>query len=112
MPLFHRFLRLQRFEEAAESVEIALTHASGDLLLESVLIEQRGSARRALNREAEAFADFERCRALRLELLASGDTRVVPLLERSLHLLREAKRTEEAAVVEQALAKHPRQTPD
>lgn len=104
------FLRLQRFEDAAESVEVALNHVDGDPLLETVLLEQRGGARRALKRESESFADFERCRALRLELLASGDARVVTLLQRSLQLLREASRTEEAAVVEKALAEHARQS--
>jgi hypothetical protein len=99
-------LRLQRFGEACESAERALAAAGADPLLQSVVLEQRGSARRALGREAEAFADFERCRALRLELLASGDGRVVPLLQRSLGLLRQGGRTDEAAVVENALAEH------
>lgn len=104
-------IRLQRFEEAAESVELALGKIGEDPLLETVLLEQRGSARRALGREAEAFADFERCRAIRLELLAAGDNRVVPLLQRSLLLLRQAGRTEEAAAVEQALAAQASATP-
>lgn len=105
------FLRLQRFEDAAESVEHALPHIGSDPLLETVLLEQRGSARRALKRDSEAFADFERCRALRLELLAQGDARVVPLLQRSLQLLREANRMDEALAVEKALADHASQTP-
>ncbi len=103
-------LRLQRFEEACESVELALAAAGADPLLQSVLLEQRGSARRALGRDAEAFADFERCRALRLELLAAGDGRVIPLLQRSLDLLRQGGRTEEAAVVEKALTDHAART--
>jgi hypothetical protein len=104
------FLRLRRFEEAAASVEQALPHISADSLLESVLLEQRGSARRALGRESEAFADFEQCRAMRLELLAQGDARVVPLLQRSLQLLRQANRSKEAAEVEKALATHASQS--
>lgn len=100
------FLRLQRFEEAAESVEAALPHIGGDPLLETVLLEQRGGARRALKRDSEAFADFERCRTLRLELLANGDARVAPLLQRSLQLLRDSNRVDEAAEVEKALADH------
>jgi hypothetical protein len=103
-------LRLQRFEEACESVEAALADAGADPLLQSVLLEQRGSARRALGRDAEAFADFERCRALRLELLAAGDGRVIPLLQRSLELLRQGGRNEETAVVEKALAEHAART--
>lgn len=105
------FIKLRRFQEACESAEAALAAAGADPLLESVLLEQRGSARRALGRDAEAFADFERCRSLRLELLASGDGRVVPLLQRSLDLLRQAGRGAEAAVVEQALAGHAARTP-
>jgi hypothetical protein len=105
------FIKLQRFEEACESAEAALAVAGAEPLLESVLLEQRGSARRALGRDAEAFADFERCRALRLELLAAGDGRVVPLLQRSLDLLRQAGRSTEAAVVEQALSEHAARTP-
>jgi hypothetical protein len=105
------FIKLQRFEEACESVERALAGAAADPLLESVLLEQRGAARRALGRDAEAFADFERCRALRLELLAAGDGRVIPLLQRSLELLRQSGRRTEAAAVEQALAEHAARTP-
>lgn len=105
------FIRLQRFEEALDSAGRALAAADAEPLLESVLLEQRGSARRALGRDAEAFADFERCRALRLELLAAGDGRVVPLLQRSLELLRQAGRTEETAVVEKALADYAARTP-
>jgi hypothetical protein len=105
------FIRLQRFEEANESVEAALAAADAEPLLESVLIEQRGNARRALGRDVEAFADFERCRALRLELLAAGDGRVIPLLQRSLDLLRQGGRSDEAAVVEKALAEHAARTP-
>ncbi|MDA0203906.1 MAG: hypothetical protein O3A53_08975 [Acidobacteria bacterium] len=103
-------LRLQRFEEACDSADAALAAAGADQLLQSVLLEQRGSARRALGRDAEAFADFERCRALRLELLTAGDGRVIPLLQRSLDLLRQGGRTEEAAVVEQAIADHTART--
>jgi tetratricopeptide (TPR) repeat protein len=105
------FIRLQRFEEALDSAGRALAAADAEPLLESVLLEQRGSARRALGRDAEAFADFERCRALRLELLAAGDGRVVPLLQRSLELLRQAGRIEETAVVEKALADYAARTP-
>jgi len=104
-------LRLQRFEEACASAELALAAAGDDPLLQSVLLEQRGSARRALGRDAEAFADFERGRALRLELLAAGDGRVIPLLQRSLELLRQGGRTDEAVVVEKALAEHDARTP-
>ena len=104
------FLKLQRFEEAGESAEAGLAAAGADPLLQSVLLEQRGSARRALGRDPEAFADFERCRALRLELLAGGDGRVIPLLQRSLDLLRQAGRTDEANVVEKAIAEHAART--
>lgn len=104
------FIKLQRFEEAHDSVERALAAPNVEPLLESVLLEQRGSSRRALGRDAEAFADFERCRALRLKLLAAGDDRVALLLQRSLELLRQAGRTEEAAVVEKALAEHAART--
>jgi hypothetical protein len=99
-------LRLQRFEEACDSADAALAAAGADPLLQSVVLEQRGSARRALGRDAEAFADFERCRALRLELLVAGDGRVIPLLQRSLELLRQGGRTDEMAVVEKAIAEH------
>ena len=105
------FIKLQRFEEACESAERALAAAGADPLLRSVLLEQRGSSRRALGRDAEAFADFERCRALRLELLAAGDARVIPLLQRSLDLLRQGGRSAEAAVVEEALSEHAARTP-
>jgi hypothetical protein len=105
------FIKLQRFEEAHDSVERALAAPNIEPLLESVLLEQRGSSRRALGRNVEAFADFERCRALRLQLLAAGDDRVLPLLQRSLELLRQAGRTEETAVVERALADHAARTP-
>jgi hypothetical protein len=104
------FLRLQRFEEACDSAELALAAAGADPLLQSVLLEQRGSGRHALGRDAEAFADFERCRALRLELLAAGDGRVIPLLQRSLELLRQGGRTDEAAAVAQALSEHAART--
>lgn len=104
------FIKLQRFEEAYDSVERALAAPNVEPLLESVLLEQRGSSRRALGRNVEAFADFERCRALRLQLLAAGDDRVLPLLQRSLELLRQAGRTEETAVVEKALADHAART--
>jgi tetratricopeptide (TPR) repeat protein len=104
------FIKLQRFEEALDSTEQALAAANAEPLLESVLLEQRGSCRRALGREVEAFGDFERCRALRLELLAAGDGRVIPLLQRSLDLLRQAGRSAEAAVVEQALSQHAART--
>jgi hypothetical protein len=105
------FIKLKRFQEACDSAEAALAVANAEPLLESVLLEQRGSSRRALGRDAEAFADFERCRALRLELLAAGDGRVIPLLQRSLDLLRQAGRTAEAGVVEQALNEHAARTP-
>ncbi len=103
-------VRLQQFDEALEAIEEGLASAGQDRLLESVLLEQRGSCRRSLGREAEAAADLQRSDQIRLEMLASGDGRVIPLLQRSAHVFRQAGRSEEAAAIEQAIAEHASQS--
>lgn len=83
---------------ALRGIEIA-----EDKLLESALMERLGAARRAQGRVDQAEKDFLRSHQLRMELLAEGDARVVPMLRQYAQVLRANGREGDAAEIEKGL---------
>jgi hypothetical protein len=98
-------LEANRREEAIQVAEAGLQQPNQDRLLESVLWERIGRAHLALERVEEAKEPLARAGKLQEQMLEEGDPRVAPWIEGYARRLREAGREQEAARLEEKLAR-------
>jgi len=98
-------LQIERPQEALQAAEAGVKAGTQDRLLECALWERMGRAYQAMGREEESNEPFARCREMQEQMLDEGDMRVAPWIQAYAKSLREAGRKDEAARLEDKIAR-------